>query len=849
MTGSAALNPPCTSNGQTGCVANASFLAGAPAAANANGPNGVAVITPPAGYYNGVTNTITADDTNLVASHIASGVTIFGVSGSAILAPSNCSANGQTNCVAIASYVAGAPAAANTNGANGATVITPPAGYYDGATKTVTADDTNLIASNILMGKTIFGVGGTVTAAYGACSDNALNAGQCSTAASRYVSPTLGSAISGANGSLSATITQGFYDGTKSCSMSDTNLIAGNILTGKTIFGVAGSVTAAYGACSDNALNAGQCSTATSRYVTPTLGSSLSGANASLSKTITEGFYDGTTSCSMSDTNLAASNIASGVAIFGVTGSATLAYSACTDNALNAGKCSTSNSGSGRYVTATLGSAVSGANASLSATIPLGYYDGTKSCSMSDTNLVAANIASGVGIFGVTGTATLAPANCSSNGQTSCVAVASYVAGAPAAANTNGANGATVITPPAGYYNGTTKTVTANDTNLVAGNIIGGVSIFGVTGSIANNGTWNLTQSFATAGGAGYFGNVSNAPTATEICSSSTILGVAGSASCGGIALNSNVYRNQATSPITQSAETTTYAGAALPAGLREVPDITEDDDGYVSAGVTSPQVTLVTRTGWGTTTCGTTQTTIAARIANCASVFAGLGSGPTWNGATLGNAGQATWKLVTRTYMVRCCALAAIEPEVWQDQNTGLLWSSLVTNDTGTTDNWCRAAGNGQTTGNGYAANDPSGYCNNSTYQPNYVNNTTAFNVQSWCAEVGPAGVTLVPADSTVENWGTPTYSPSKGAMGKVATASSPSVRWRLPTKYDYQLADNDGIRFVMPEMANTGSGYEWSASVYAASRASAWIFNGARGHVDNSLRSGTYGVRCVGR
>ena len=48
--------------------------------------------------------------------------------------------------------------------------------------------------------------------------------------------------------------------------------------------------------------------------------------------------------------------------------------------------------------------------------------------------------------------------------------------------NVTGGNGSLIITIPDGYYSG--KTATANDTNLVSGNIINGVSIFGVTGNI-----------------------------------------------------------------------------------------------------------------------------------------------------------------------------------------------------------------------------------------------------------------------------------------------------------------------------------------------------------------------------
>lgn len=491
-----------------------------------------------------------------------------------------------------------------------------------------------------------------------------------------------GTDVSGANGQLSFVIPPGLYDGSRSAIASDTNLLASNIVSGVSIFGVTGNATGAFGACTDNALNAGQCTTAASRYVTSTAGANVSGANGLLTTTIPQGFYDGTQSASMSDANLVAGNIASGVTIFGVTGTAAGgAFAACTDNALNAGQCSTA---ANRYVASAVGANVNGANGSSSATIPQGFYDGTQSCSMADANLLAANIASGVTIFGVTGTAAV---------------------------------------------------------------------------------------------------------------------------------FNSNAYRNQATPAITQAQETTTHAGAAFPAGYQEVPRISTDDDGYVSAGVTSSQVTLVNRAAF--VNCGTAQSTIVARISDCATQN---GADATWDGSVKGNAGQGAWKLVTR---------AAANQEVWQDQRTGLVWSSVLT----AAENWCRASGNAE-------VGDPSNYCDNVIYQPTS---------ESWCAETG----TTVEAAGSGEVWATPVYHASKGGMGATATATSPSVRWRLPTKYDYQLADNNGIRFVMPEMATTGSAFEWSASVNASSvnRADAWAFHGATGSFATSVRTTAASVRCVGR
>ncbi len=196
-----------------------------------------------------------------------------------------------------------------------------PNGFY--ANQNVTFTDLNLLAANIVNGVSIFGVAGTATGPYAACTDDALNAGQCSTAASRYVTATSGNDVtSWTNGSSTTTVTgtiPNAYYSAKSCQFTDADLIATNIKTGVNIFGVPGSLTEAYAACTDDALNVAQCSTAANRYVTATNGANVNGANGSLSASIPTGFYTGRT-CTMSDTNLLVGNIRNGVNIFGTVG-------------------------------------------------------------------------------------------------------------------------------------------------------------------------------------------------------------------------------------------------------------------------------------------------------------------------------------------------------------------------------------------------------------------------------------------------------------------------------------------------------------------------------------------------
>src|SRR5690606_39683066 len=123
--------------------------------------------------------------------------------------------------------------------------------------------DANLVAANIKSGTTIFGVAGSLTEAYAACTDDALNAGQCSTAPNRYVTATAGSDITswsnaGGTTTVTGTITDGYYS-SKSCKFTDANLQTANIDNGDTILGVTGIAAGPYAACTDDALNAGQC--------------------------------------------------------------------------------------------------------------------------------------------------------------------------------------------------------------------------------------------------------------------------------------------------------------------------------------------------------------------------------------------------------------------------------------------------------------------------------------------------------------------------------------------------------------------------------------------------------------
>ncbi len=161
--------------------------------------------------------------------------------------------------------------------------------------------------------------------------------------------------------------------------------------------------------------------------------------------------------------------------------------------------------------TAAVGNNVPGAEGSKTFPIPNGFYSG-KTATANDADLAAGNIKNGVEIFGVTGSLT-SPAEDNTNGAT----IFEVLTGrtfwglnassgqwglrtgmAAAGNNVLGAEGSKTFPIPNGFYLG--KTATANDADLVGGNIKDGVEILGVTGSytgapcVTCSGTMNGTR-------------------------------------------------------------------------------------------------------------------------------------------------------------------------------------------------------------------------------------------------------------------------------------------------------------------------------------------------------------------
>lgn len=157
------------------------------------------------------------------------------------------------------------------------------------------------------------------------------------------------------------------------------------------------------------------------------------------------------------------------------------------------------------------------------------------------------------------------------------------------------------------------------------------------------------------------------------------------------------------------------------------------------------------------------------------------------------------------------------------------MLWSSLISDAT----NWCKASGSSNNSGVSarYREADGSSICNQSTYQ-----NQTGL-VISACVE--ETGFTSTDASFNING---------KANMG---LSKTPYIRWRIPTIYDYEIAEYNGIRFVMPDMGpnRTSALSEWTGTMNSQARAEAWTFNSVDGSHRAINRTDIAGVRCLGR
>lgn len=599
------------------------------------------------------------------------------------------------------------------------------------------------------------------------CDDDVATSVKCKVSSSgKIVTSTMGSSVTSWNNptssnTITAAIPTGYY-ASQMCYLQDTNLIPSNIKNGTSIFGVTGSLQEAYGACNDNALNASQCSTAASRYVYT---SQYGGRN---------------TNCSLGAN-----------------------ATACWTNATN------------QYVSGTLGGNITGANSSLSATITAGYYDGTTTATMSDTNLVASNIKSGTSVFGVTGSYV-------GNFQTAMASSALRDAGVQVINNLTGQTTSNQITLD-------------NEQNTYAGANLpttGGYNYRDIPDMTKDDEGYDGTTCKYAARPASDCGTTQTtiaariADCAIQNPSTSKWNGATQCSAGQGIwklvtrnGANKEVWQDQRTGQIWSSTVTSAMNWCQV-SGNTQMASLT-----YTNAYNNTAGTSIVGNGTIGSLSGGTTSAAETITITFTSSTAF------TVSGANCGG---------------------------------GAISSGGLTASAGSTVTWSRANYCSFTLTQGstnFAVNDKfvlqSVNADSYSCAPGATSGLQPASPISYCAEAAsvnaPAG----------ENWGAVVYMAAKGGMGKIATAQSPSVRWRLPSIYDYNIANANGIRFVMPDMGITGTNrpssdgsigsiggnIEWSSSLVSYDRSSAWYFDTYFGYVNSNYRNYSVSARCVGR
>lgn len=150
----------------------------------------------------------------------------------------NCGSEGSQSCYAAGTYYAGTSKTPSSSAAS------QSAGYYPAFN--LATVDADLITGNIKSGINLFGVNGDSnvvnTFSGDAVAGNILSDKKAWVDGAEITgSAVAGANVSGSNSSLSFTIPDGFYSGSKTCTASDTNLTISNIKKGTSVFGTNGA--------------------------------------------------------------------------------------------------------------------------------------------------------------------------------------------------------------------------------------------------------------------------------------------------------------------------------------------------------------------------------------------------------------------------------------------------------------------------------------------------------------------------------------------------------------------------------------------------------------------------------
>lgn len=463
--------------------------------------------------------------TTLITTGVATSVTMDGLKqGTTVVVPiPNCQGVYESVSGATPKYAVGATIPADTTGTFYVDVNNIHWTVTPGATaksrtyltknkivrnniKVTVNGDSNLAAGNIKAGSTIFDVEGTFTSDATATAENILSGKTAYKNGSKLTGTMANNTIGSKTISKTTdtiTIPKGYTEGgtVKLDSTEAGKIVAGNIKTGVSILGVAGSFT------SDATAEAGHILSGKTAYVdgTKVIGTINSKAAATYTpstsdQTIAAGQYLSGTQTIKGDADLKKENIKAGVTIFGVSGKNTVvdteipdggANFAIDENAVLAGYKGFAN-GVGVEGTIQKKSAATYTPKTTDQVITAGQYLDEAQTIKGDANLVSANIKAGVTIFGVAGKtsvvdtadATAAAANILS-GKTAYVN-GTKVTGAVSTKGSITASGTGAYTIPAGYYDGSAKISLAASE---AGNIAKGKTILGVAGSFTSDAT------------------------------------------------------------------------------------------------------------------------------------------------------------------------------------------------------------------------------------------------------------------------------------------------------------------------------------------------------------------------
>ncbi|NBW99264.1 hypothetical protein EBR03_06800, partial [bacterium] len=320
-----------------------------------------------------------------------------------------------------------------------------------------------------------------------------------------------------------------------------------------------------------------------------------------------------------------------------------------------------------------------------------------------------------------------------------------------------------------------------------------------ITGEADNN---NVTQDTVTPGSNNLFSsfiiNLGVDFLKENICSGKTIFGRVGTAVCNalfGDAIYSMAPRSDlGTAPTSSSNRQVAKMSEEVSSVFQFtsnydlVPKPQFVTDGRYGNGIAAEKRHyLETIVGRPNTVCGTSGT-IEERVSDCDSKN---GNKAFYSGKNYGQSGEGDWKLVTRT---------SGGYEVWRDERTKLIWSDSLSSGY----NWCQAAG----------------YSSNSD-----TTSVTGYNCQAGeGGSLQPSTPLSVCADASLLAGlnGISTYETPSSEDERKGNLSVSSVKWRLPTIEDWQLANVNGIRKVLPNM----DAWFWSASSYSSYVSYAWSF-----------------------